>query len=259
MFYYSLYSPIESRPWHNHIFRRCLKGQALIDWNSFAGARPMEEKTLENYSADIDRFIKFHESRANEDLLHAQKSYMNRLSKPRNTSPSDFRNQLLALNNLLTTIPSTTDADKYSELDLKYLFVEAMPYHWRNRFQEIGKKARAEPFDELSSFFDFYHSSDSTNTSKADSKGSSNYRNNNMKQQPYKAYPQNDDPCPLHNGLHKWIDCHDNKRGPKFRPFTRPSQHNDQYLSESFNTSSQNAQERNNDTIDHNPYDDDEY
>jgi hypothetical protein len=91
-----------------------------------------------------------------------------------------------------------------------------MPYHWRNRFQEIGKKARVEPFDELSSFFDFYHSSDSTNPSKADDKkGTANHRNN-MKQQPHKTYPQNDDPCPLHNGLHKWIDCYDNKRGVSY-------------------------------------------
>lgn len=80
-----------------------------------------------------------------------------------------------------------------------------------------------------------------------------------MKQQPHKTYPQNDDPCPLHNGLHKWIDCYDNKRGPKFRPFTHPSQYSDQYLSESsFNASGQNTK-GNNDTMDHNPYDDDEF
>ena len=133
-----------------------------------------------------------------------------------------------------------------------------MPYQWRNCFQENGKKARDEPFDELSSFFDFYHSSD-TNISKADDKGSTNHRNNNMKQQPYKAHLQNDDPCPLHNGLHKWIDCYDNKRCPKFHPFTRPSQHSDHYYHiECFPTSSNNPQGTK-DTADNNPYDDDEY
>jgi hypothetical protein len=241
-------------PYLYHIFRRCLKGQALIDWNTFAGIRPMEERTLENYSADIDCFIKFHESRANEDLLRAQKSYMNRLNKPRNTSPSEFRNQLLALNNLLTTIPNTADAQKYSDLDLKYLFVEAMPYKWRNKFQEIGKKARIEPFDELSSFFDFYHSSDTNTLNSTEEKG---WTGHHMKQQVNKVHLNDDDPCPLHGGRHKWIDCYDNKRGPKFRPITRPSQHNDQYFSESFNASSQGPP-GNNDTTDHNPYDDDD-
>ena len=43
----------ENVPYLNHIFHHCLKGQALIAWNSFAGAHPMEERTLENYSDDI--------------------------------------------------------------------------------------------------------------------------------------------------------------------------------------------------------------
>ena len=46
-----------------------LKGQTFIDWNSYAGSCPTDEKTMDNYSADIDHCIKFHESRADEDLL----------------------------------------------------------------------------------------------------------------------------------------------------------------------------------------------
>jgi hypothetical protein len=144
-------------PYLYHIFRHCLKGQELIDWNSFAGSHPVKEKTLENYSSDIDHFIKFHESHADEDLLHAQKSYMNHLVKPLKKSPSEFHAQLIELNNLLTTIPNVEEEFKFSELELKYLFVEAMPQQWRRHFQEVGKKARTEPFDELAQFFDLYH------------------------------------------------------------------------------------------------------
>ena len=59
---------------------------------------------------------------------------------------------------LVTTIP---EADKMSELDLKYLFMETMPSQWRYHFQEIGKKARSEPlFDELTQLFDLIHNSE---------------------------------------------------------------------------------------------------
>jgi hypothetical protein len=179
---------------------------------------------------------------------------MNHLTKPRNTSPSEFRNQLLSLNNLLTTIPSTLETDKYSDLDLKYLFVEAMPYLWRTKFQEIGKKARTEPFDELSLFFDFYHFSDNAMT-KADVKDTNNNRKP-LKQQAGKGGHQlkDDDPCPLH-GHHKWIDCYDNKRSPKFRPLTR-SPRDDQYFNEVLDSSGQNIQ-GDHSAPDHNPYDDD--
>jgi hypothetical protein len=38
---------------------------------------------------------------------------------------------------------------QFSKLELEYLFVEAMPHQWRHQFQEVGKKACTEPFDEL--------------------------------------------------------------------------------------------------------------
>jgi hypothetical protein len=167
-----------------HIFRRCLRGQALIDWNSYAGSRPAEEKTIENYSADVDRFIKFHESRAEEDMLCAQKAYMNHLVKPLKKTPSEFRAQLMELNNLITTIPQVTEEYQFSELELKYLFVEAMPHQWRRRFQEVGKKARTEPFDELAQFFDIFHASDAPKSNQDQDSNIKRNSNNRSRNQP---------------------------------------------------------------------------
>jgi hypothetical protein len=227
----------EDVPHLYHIFRRCLRGQALIDWNSYAGSRPTEEKTIENYSADIDRFIKFHESRAEEDLLRAQKAYMNHLVKPLKKTPSEFRAQLMELNNLITTIPQVTEEYQFSELELKYLFVEAMPHQWRRRFQEVGKKARTEPFDELAQFFDIFHASDAPKSNQdqdSNLKRNSNNRSRNQSSTS-KSRLQDDDPCPIHGGGHKWIDCHDNKRGRNFKPFTPRNSSNDHHLHESNN------------------------
>jgi hypothetical protein len=77
-----------------HIFPHCLRGQALIDWNSYAGSScPTNEKTIKNYSEDIDHLIKFHESHTEEDVIHAQKTFMNHLVQPLKEAPSEFRAQ----------------------------------------------------------------------------------------------------------------------------------------------------------------------
>jgi hypothetical protein len=82
-------------PYLYHMFKRCLKDQALVDWIDITEDRSRDERTIETYSADVDTFIKYHESRDNEDLIQAQVSYMSKLHKPIKTTPSEFRNQLL--------------------------------------------------------------------------------------------------------------------------------------------------------------------
>jgi hypothetical protein len=142
----------ENVPYLYHMFKRCLKDQALVDWNDIMEGRPREERTLETYSSDIDSFIKYHESRDNEDLIQAQISYMSKLHKPIKATPSEFRNQLLRLNNLILAIPDAINDDQFSSLKLKYLFVEAMPATWRREFRKMGKKVCSEEFDELAHF-----------------------------------------------------------------------------------------------------------
>ena len=83
-----------------YTYTRCLKGQALIDWKAIASLRTTAaQRTPEHFSADIDEFIKTNESRDNEDLLQDQLNYMNHIKKPRNTKPTDFKAQLIKLNN----------------------------------------------------------------------------------------------------------------------------------------------------------------
>jgi hypothetical protein len=205
-------------PYLYHMFKRCLKDQSLVDWNNITEARPRDARTIDTYSMDIDTFIKYHESRDNEDLLHAQISYMSKLHKPMKASPSEFRNQLLHLNNLILAIPEATTEDQFSPLKLKYLFVEAMPANWRKEFRKVGKKTRSEELDELAHFFDVHHDLDPPASS--DSKGGgpklkSHSRSSDGSQKSFRIKPT--DICPLH-GNHCWNDCFDNKNGPNFRP-----------------------------------------
>ena len=98
-----------------YTYTRCLKGQALTDWKTITSRRVDEaQRTPENFSIDIDSFVKANDSRDNEELLQAQVNYMNHLKKPRATKPSDFKAQLIKLNNRIATIPDAGDDAKLS-------------------------------------------------------------------------------------------------------------------------------------------------
>jgi hypothetical protein len=57
-------------PYLYHLFKYCLKGQSLADWNTITSGRNRDNMTLDTYSdKNIDRFIKYHDSCNNEDLI----------------------------------------------------------------------------------------------------------------------------------------------------------------------------------------------
>jgi hypothetical protein len=64
-------------PYHYHLFKHDLKGQALADWNTIISGCNQDNMTIDTYSSDINHFIKYHENCKNEDLLpiQAQVSY----------------------------------------------------------------------------------------------------------------------------------------------------------------------------------------
>jgi hypothetical protein len=212
----------DNAPYLYHMFKRCLKDQALIDWNDITEERPRGQRTIDTYSADVDAFIKYHESRDNEDLIQAQVSYMSKIHKPVKAAPSEFRNQLLRLNNLILAIPEAVADDQFSNLKIKYLFVEAMPAAWRREFRKMGKKIRSEELDELAHFFDMQHEHDppaqhnDISNGKMSKPNRSHNGNSGSNQSGVKIRPN--DPCPLHGGTHTWNMCFDNKNGPNFHP-----------------------------------------
>jgi hypothetical protein len=60
-------------PYLYHMFKHCLKDQSLIHWNNIIDeVCAHDARMIDTYSADIDTFIKYHESCDNEDLLHVQ-------------------------------------------------------------------------------------------------------------------------------------------------------------------------------------------
>jgi hypothetical protein len=262
-------------PYLYHLFKRCLKGQALADWNTIISGRNRDNMTIDTYSSDIDCFIKYHESRENEDLIQAQVSYMSKLHKPLKSSPSEFRNQLLELNHLLVSIPDASADDQLNDTQLKYLLVEAMPANWKRDFRKTGRKIRELSIDELAQYFDIHHEQDPP-VADNNNHNNNNHKNNNNNNRNSNSSNGNrnsnkikaDDPCPLHNGTHKWNECFDNKNGPNFRP-PRSNQrrnggdnhHQDQHTPSGGNNGGNNQGGNGNPSQqssgDPNPYDDD--
>jgi hypothetical protein len=70
-------------------------------------------------------------------------------------------------------------------------------------------------------FFDVHHESSPTPSetpSKDPGSRSQSQHSNSSSASSKRKTLQPDDPCPIHNGSHKWNDCFDNKHGPNFRP-----------------------------------------
>ena len=68
-----------------------------------------------------------HETRDEEELLQDQINYINHLTKPRKTKPSEFRTQLERLNKQIPLIPGADDNDKLEEIRLKAIYFSSMP------------------------------------------------------------------------------------------------------------------------------------
>ena len=86
--------------------------------------------TTANFSLDINSFIKEHDSRENEGLLQDQLNYFNKLKKPNNKSPSNFKTELESLNKKIEIIPGAIQNDAHDEERLKSFYYDAMPRNW---------------------------------------------------------------------------------------------------------------------------------
>ena len=211
-----------------YTFARCLKGAALSEWQGHARDRADDAaRTPDNFAIDIDNFIMQHETRDEEELLQDQINYINHLTKPRKTKPSEFRTQLERLNKQIPLIPGADDNDKLEEIRLKAIYFSSMPAQWRKDFKKVGKKLGEETIDDLAQYFDLYYEPDAspskTNPSRNSDQHSSNQRRpsnqsstRNLASSGNRGRPQDNDICPIHGG-HKWKDCFDNKFGTSYR------------------------------------------
>ena len=205
-----------------YTYTRCLKGQALIDWKAIAGLRATAaQRTPEHFAADIDEFIKTNESRDNEDLLQDQLNYMNHIKKPRNTKPTDFKSQLIKLNNRVPLIPGAEENDKLDEARLKAIFMAAMPPQWKKDYKKLGRRMRDENLDDLAQTFDLFFDEPTKNKPSPNGNGNGNGNpNSHQRDRPSGGRIRDNDICPIH-GHHKWKDCIFNKHGPNYRPPAR--------------------------------------
>ena len=150
-------------PYLYFILTRCVKNQSLADWKQImserAGMPDVEDRELnrEHFSDDVDQFITYHDSRDFEDLLNNQRTYMQKISKPANMSPTDFKNGLVNINTLIASLPEADEQSSFSNQYLKTMVFNAMPRQWRKSFREVGRRVTTETLDSLASFFDIYH------------------------------------------------------------------------------------------------------
>ena len=202
-----------------YTYTRCLKGQALIDWKTISSERLVNDRTPENFAEDIDTFIKSNESRDDVELLQAQLNYMNHLKKPRSTKPTDFKSQLIKLNNRIPCIPGATPDNKLDDVRLKSIFMDAMPNNWKKDFKKYGRRTRDETLDDLAQAFDLFFEephNNNNNNGNNNAQKSNNNRNSNSNNNNSRPRINDNDTCPIHGG-HKWKDCIFNKNGPNYR------------------------------------------
>ena len=146
-------------------YGRCLEGQSLVDWKGILAERdahpapaadgqpavePNNARSPANFSLDVDTWICYHESRDFAELLQNQRAYMNRLTKPKKTSPNDFKGQILVMNRLIPSIPDAGNNAQFDDDTIKALILYAMPRQWRKRFKEVGKKLATKTLDTMS-------------------------------------------------------------------------------------------------------------
>ena len=261
-----------------YTIERSTKGICRSDWDIVTqwreglddtGNDPDNSKSHEHFMQDLARWVKMHESREDIDLFQAQTAYMQRLSKPKNTSPTDYKAQFVKLNLLIPIIPG--EPSSFGNDELKFLFLYSMPKNWRKKYREVGRKVSQDTLDAMAQFFDVYFKEESHSTSgsghKKDNSHSNNHNHNHQKKDSSKSNGgrlQPDDTCPIHGG-HKWKDCFDNKHGSKFKPPRSGGggRSNEQHNTESANSGgNRDTDSRNNESASHhgnndeNPYDD---
>lgn len=261
---------------------RTTKGISRSDWDDIVNERLEEEeisrddvgnkerdtRTHEHFIEDLTKWVKFHESREELDLLLSQQAYMQRLQKPKHLSPTDYKQQFLKLNLLIPVIPGP-NSEAFDNAHLRFLFLYAMPKTWRKRYFEVGRVVSEDTIDKMAQFFDRYFKEEGTRTNtnnaqNSQGNNSNNNKNNNngtRKSPGGKVGPE--DECPLHGG-HKWKDCYDNKRGDKYKPPRNSSGHNHRNNNEHHNNetmeersnSGSSRGSRNSEQNNDNPYDD---
>ena len=159
------------------IFIHCVKNQSLSDWKQIVEDREAmttaagRALTAAHLEEDVQKFVKYHDSCDPEDLLNNQRTYISRITKPVNMSPTKFKNKMVKINSLINSIPEAKDHDVFSDTEMKNMVFNAMPKSWRERFQEVGRRSATETLDSIASFFDMYF--------KAEQRGSSSSQNNN--------------------------------------------------------------------------------
>ena len=185
--------------------------------------------TPANFSTDIDSFIKKHDSRENEDLLQDQLNYFNKLEKPTNKCPSNFKTEIESLNKKIEIIPGAAADDMHDEERLKAIYYDAMPKAWRSQFRKVGKKLREESLEEMAQYFDILYSEENNqrpNNKRTDQLHNGNQsRSSSTNNQSRNGRPEPEDTCPVHGG-HKWKDCYLNPYGDNYRPRTATNNNN---------------------------------
>ena len=86
---------------------------------------------------------------------------MNHLKKPLDVKPTNFKSQLIKLNNRILCIHGAEDNDKLDEVRLKSIFMDTMPTNWKKDFKKFGRRVRDETFNDPPQAFDLFFEGES--------------------------------------------------------------------------------------------------
>ena len=150
-------------PYLYYLFNQCLEGQAMKEWNKIKTRRQTcpdaadRALTVDHLGEDIDSFMSFHKSCDVDKLKNNKITYVKKIMKPIDMSPTYFLNVMSRMNTLIAMVPGLDENNCFNDRALKNLLLHAMPKAWCKKFLEDGKRASTKSLDSIAAFFDFYH------------------------------------------------------------------------------------------------------
>ena len=108
--------------------------------------------TVQNFKTQVNLFKA---DILSEEDYYDQMDFLCNIKKPREMNPGKFLLYLKMQNKLLAELPSApADNPGFSDMELRRIFLQAMPKHWQEKFADADKTIRDTDLKQMRSYFD---------------------------------------------------------------------------------------------------------
>ena len=252
-------------------FEQLLNGTSLDEWNTLKRTIQPGSVSIAAFQARIEQLKMNHIP--DPSCIEVQKTYMRAIRKPRELTIAQFVDRVKYMNILLSEMPGASASSPFSEGEIKDILYQSVIKRWRSNFINSGRNIHEATLDELKVYLtqqeqqtDLYNAEkkhknqgnrkkdsegkfrSNSNFSKGNGKRKHHSNGSNDKSSNKKGRLNNDDPCPLHNGKHKWGQCYQNQYGSNFKPRPPPrnDRNNSSYMNNYRNNSDSNTYQSSN-------------